>query len=80
MLCLLWLLLLVCALNGEVLKDAEGGELMAAAFVEFGLELDPMEAQRVQEALHDVHAHHDADCHAGEDDEAHPHLKQTALS
>ena len=40
---------------------------MTIALEELVLEFHPVQSQRVQEALHDVHGHEDAECHTGED-------------
>lgn len=39
---------------------AEGAEAVAVSLVELGLELDPVQPQGVEEALHDVHAEENA--------------------
>ena len=63
-----------CYLRRQMLKDAEWDKSMASAFVELGLELNPVEPERVEEALHDIHAHHHSQSHTGKDHEAHIHL------
>ena len=63
-------------LGGERVEDGERHELQAAAFVELRLELYPVQSEGVEEALHDVHAHHDACGHAREDCECDPELEK----
>ena len=48
-------------------------ELESIALVELGHELDPMETERVQEALHDVHNHQDTQSGSNENEETHEH-------
>ena len=52
-----------------MLIDCEGHESIPATLVELALEFNPVEPERMQEALHHVHAHHDADRHRGENEE-----------
>ena len=47
---------------GEQVGEVVWLEFVARAFVEFVLELDPVETQGVQEALQQVHAHQHAKC------------------
>merc|ERR1712099_98773 len=44
----------------DELAHVEWGELLATSFVELALELHPVQPQRVQEALQDIHAHEHA--------------------
>jgi hypothetical protein len=45
------------------------------AFVEFVLELDPMQSQGMQKALHDIHAKQNGKCSSSENREKKNHLK-----
>ena len=45
------------------LVKAEGLILVALTLVELILELDPMQTQSVQAALHQIHHHHYSQCH-----------------
>ena len=47
----------------QMFVNREGIEGMTSALVELALELYPVEAQGVQEALHHVHAHHHTNGH-----------------
>ena len=52
--------------------DSEWDESMATTLVEFTLKLDPVQSKRVQEAFHDIHAHHDAESDRSKNAEADP--------
>ena len=65
--------------RGQVPIDCEGSKCVATSLVELTLELDPVQAQRVQEALHHIHAHHHANCHRSEDHEADPDLERKMI-
>lgn len=58
----------------DVLPRRNGLVGITVALVELVLELDPMQAQRMQEALHRIHAHQHAKCHPYEDVEHDGHL------
>ena len=55
------------------LLDGSRSELESIALVELAHELHPMQTQRVQEALHHVHHHQDAECGTNEHKEANEH-------
>ena len=61
------------SLNFYDLLDGDRRELESITLVELAHELDPMETQRVQEALHDVHDHEHTESGTNEDKEAHEH-------
>jgi hypothetical protein len=44
------------------------------SFVKFVLELHPVQTQRVEEALHSVHAHQHSECHPDQDVKHYRHL------
>jgi hypothetical protein len=60
--------ILALGLLSEDCLEGVGEILVAVALVEFVLELDPVEAEGVQEALQGVHAHEHAKSE-GEEDE-----------
>ena len=54
---------------GHNILDAGGSEGETIALKELVLELDPVQTQRVQEALQQVHAHQHTECRSGPDRE-----------
>ena len=54
-----------------MLIDRKWNKGVATSLVELALELDPVEPERVQEALHDIHAHHHTHGDGGKNHEAH---------
>lgn len=49
-------------------------ELISISFVKFILELDPMQSQGMQEALHTIHADNNAECNPTQHPESTKHL------
>lgn len=56
--------------------DGERAELLSVAFVELVLELYPVEPQRVQECLHQIHHHQNSNCECEVHEEAKEKLKR----
>jgi len=68
------------SLGRDRLLEAEWGVFVAVALEELVLEFDPVQAQRVQRALQQVHAHNDAQDHAAPDCKAKHHAEGRSFS
>ena len=65
--------------SDELLKRlliTKGGKLVTLSFVEFILELNPVETESVQEALHHVHGHEYTNCERNPHEVTDPHTEE----
>jgi len=76
------LFLFLCFVDSALLSLQEGSpygvrsEQGSAAFVEFVLELNPVEPEGMKEGLHEVHRHEHSECESDEDEESNEQLQR----